>query len=453
MTPRPRSGVVRAAVLAALALAIGVSPAAADWLAPDASWRDAELAVRLAEHDTTGQSGNAARLDSLGAALLRVGRFDDAAPVLLRALALSPGDVTAHAGLARIALWRDDALGVAESLLTPVAAADDGARADLYAVRIRRGAYAAAADLAERVDDGGHAPQLRALAEAHDVCTLQAGPEVALLPFARAWPVPLVRVRVNGQSVLMAVDSGVGDLIVDESAARRARVDLMPSQRQVLWDGSRIAARNAVVAHLALGGMQLERVPATVVNLHRWSLVTNPQGETVGGVIGLNVLRLFRPTLDWRAQRLELARPGRPWKPPGAALEVPFQIWGVSELTVFGRIGGGRRMAMLLATGLPGCALGAPETVLEEVGLKAGAFSRAMGGAAGRIGGQSWPQVTVPAVSVGPLSRDHVIGCAGALDAGELWPYGVRRDAVLGGEFFRGRRMTFDWERHRLVIE
>jgi hypothetical protein len=438
------------AIGAALALA---ASAGADWLTPDASWRDAELAVRLAEHDTTGQSGNTAKLDTLGAALLRVGRFDDAQRVLSRALALSPGDVTAHAGLARIALWRDDALGVAESLLTPVADAEPDARADLYAALIRRGAYAAAADLAERVDDGGRAPLLRALGQAKDVCVLQAGPEVARLPFVRAWPVPLVRVRLNGLGVLMAVDTGVGDLIVDESAARRTRIDLMPSQRQLRWDGSRLAARNAIVARLGLGDMQLERVPASVVNLHRWSLVTNPQGETVAGVIGLNVLRLFRPTLDWRMQRLELARPGRPWTPPATALELPFQIWGVSELTVFGTIGGGRRMAMLLATGLPGCAIGAPPAVLEEAGLKAGAFSRAMGGAAGRIGGQSWPEVTVPAVSVGPLSRDHVVGCSGALDSGELWPYGVRRDAVLGGEFFRGRRVTFDWQRHRLVIE
>lgn len=440
------------ALAVAAALALTAALASADWLTPDSSYRDAELAVRLAAHDTT-LGVTAARLDTLGAALLKLGRFDEAESAFDRARALAPDDAAARAGQGRIALWRDGRVAEAESLLAPAAREVPQARADLYAAHLRRGEWAAAADMAEGVDEPGRAPLLRALAGARDVCALQAGPARERLNFVRAWPVPLVRARLNDAIVLLAVDSGAGELLVDESAARRAHVDAMPSQRQVRWDGTRVAARNAVVERLALGAMQLARVPAAIVNLHRWSLVTNPQGETVAGVIGLELLQQFRPTLDLRAQRLELTRPDQPWAPPAAALRVPFQVWGENDLTVYGTIGGGRRMAMLVATGLPGCALGAPEQVLEEVGLKAGAFSRAMGGAAGRIGGQAWPQVTVPALSVGPLSRDHVPGCAGAMDAGELWASGVRRDAVLGGEFFRGRRVTFDWDGRQLVIE
>ncbi|HET7224101.1 MAG TPA: retropepsin-like aspartic protease [Candidatus Eisenbacteria bacterium] len=447
MSARPARALAVAAGLALTAVL-----AAADWLTPDSSYRDAELAVRLAAHDTT-LGVTAARLDSLGAALIKLARFDEAAVAFDRVLALSSDDAAARAGAGRIALWRDGRVAEAESLLAPAARDVPDARADLYAARLRRGEYAAAAEMAEGGDDAGRAPLLRALAGRRNVCALEAGPERERLNLVRAWPVPLVRARVNGAIVLLAVDSGANELIVDESAARRAHVDAMASQRQVRWDGTRVAARNAVVERLALGGMQLARVPAAVANLHKWSLVANPQGENVGGVIGLELLQRFRPTLDLRAQRLELARPDPTWQPPAAALRVPFQIWGAGDLVVYGTIGGGRRMAMLVATGLPGCALGAPEQVLEEVGLKAGAFSRAMGGAAGRIGGQAWPQVTVPALSVGPLSRDHVPGCAGAMDAGELWASGVRRDAVLGGEFFRGRRITFDWDGRQLVIE
>jgi hypothetical protein len=49
--------------------------------------------------------------------------------------------------------------------------------------------------------------------------------------------------------------------------------------------------------------------------------------------------------------------------------------------------------------------------------------------------------------------RDRVPGWSGALDAAELWRHGVRRDALLGGEFFRGRRVTFDWEKRELLVE
>jgi hypothetical protein len=46
-----------------------------------------------------------------------------------------------------------------------------------------------------------------------------------------------------------------------------------------------------------------------------------------------------------------------------------------------------------------------------------------------------------------------VPGWSGALDPAELWRHGVRRDALLGGEFFRDRRLTIDWQRHELVVE
>ncbi len=427
--------------------------AAADWLAPDPSMRDAQASLERAIRDTTGGTPTPPRLDTLAVALMRLGRLDEAAPLLQRALAATPGDLSAAALLGRIALWRDGDAARAESLLAGPAASDPQARADLYAARLRGGNYAAAADMAESVDQGGRAPLLQALARARDVCTLVAGPEVERLHFVRMWPVPLVRVRLNGQVVLMAVDTGAGDLIVDESAARRTKIDLMPSQLQVRWDGGQVAARNALVQRLGLGGMQLERVPAAVVNLHRWSLETNPQGETVGGVIGLNVLRLFRPTLDFGRVELRLARPGRPWTPPAGAARIPFQVWGENELTVHGAISGGRRMAMLFASGLPGCDVGAPSDVFAEFGVRAGGVQSAVTGVGNRLGGRTYPMVTVPALAVGPIARDHVSGCVGALDSGELWSHNTRRDAVLGGAFFRGKRVTIDWERHTLVVE
>ena len=434
------------------ALALLAAPALADWLAPDPSLKQAQETLARALTDTT-QSTTAPRLDSLGRALVRVGRLEDARPVFDRALALSPGDPAASAGLARIALWKDDRLGLAESLLAGVAATDPQARADLFATRLRRGAYAAAADMAEAVDQGGRAPLLRRLAEVRDVCTLVAGPEIERLRMQRAWPTPIVQVKLNGETVLMAVDTGAGDLLLDEGAARRTKVELMPSQTQALWDGTHVAVRNALVQHLALGGMQLERIPAAVLKLHRYSLDVNPQGQDVAGVIGLNLLRLFRPAIDQKHMQLELARVGRAWRPPAGAQEIPFEVWGENELTVHGTVAGGRRLALLFASGLPGCDFGAPASQLEEFGIRPTTVSRAVGGASRRLGGSSWPHVVVPSLAVGPIARDRISGCSGALDAGEQWPGGTRRDGLLGGTFFRGRRVTIDWERHSLVVE
>jgi len=59
----------------------------------------------------------------------------------------------------------------------------------------------------------------------------------------------------------------------------------------------------------------------------------------------------------------------------------------------------------------------------------------------------------VPTLSVGQRVRDRLPGWSGAMEHGELWRHGVRRDALLAGLFFRGLRVTIDWRSRALVLE
>ena len=439
--------------IAALALVLGVSVAFADWLQPDPSYRDAQLQLREARHDTLGHGGEPARLDTLGLALLRLAHFDEARTVYARSLAADPRDAGAAAAFGKLALFADR-LGEADSLLSVAVAAgtEPGALADLYATRLRRGEYARAAELAPQVNDQGRVPMLEWLAE-HPPYRITAGPDEARAPWSKGYPTPLLRVKLNGKSVLMALDTGSRDLIVDESFARICDVKMLPLKALVFWDGARIAVQNAIVQRLELGGVRIEDLPAGVTRLRKWMLQVNPQAEPVAGVIGLGLLRNFTPTIDYRGQALELRRPGGAYPVGPNALRVPFEIWGESELTVYGSLNGGRRMALVFQSGIGGCGVAAPADVFEEVGVKPGKLSRAIRGAGSVLQGRPWASVGVPNVAVGPLVREKVAGWSGALDANELWRHGVRRDGILSHDFFRGQRVTIDWATHELVVE
>src|SRR5262249_37707471 len=132
---------------------------------------------------------------------------------------------------------------------------------------------------------------------------------------------------------------------------------------------------------------------------------------------------------------------------------VPFQIWGEAELTVYGSFGGGRRMAMVVQSGIPECGVAAPSEVFDEVGVKAGAPSKTIKGAGTWLTGHPWVHVIVPTVSVGPLAADKVAGWSGAFDSAELWRHGVRRDGALSHDFFQDRTVTYDWASRDLVFE
>jgi tetratricopeptide (TPR) repeat protein len=443
----------RRAIVAALALLVASSVALADWLQPDPSYRDAQMLLRQALRDTLGHGAESTRLDTLGLALLRLGRFDEARVVYRRSQAIDPHDAGAAAAFGKLALFADR-LAEADSLLSMAAAAgsESDALADLYATRLRRGEYARAAEMAPQLNEQGRVPLLELLAE-RPPYRVTAGPDEARVPWSKGYPIPLMRVKLNGHPVLMALDTGSRDLIIDQSFARTCDVKMVPLKSLVFWDGARIAVQNALVQRLELGGVTIEDLPAGVVGLRKWMLQVNPQSEPVAGVIGLGLLRQFTPTIDYRDQALELRRAGRAYPAGPNALRVPFEVWGESELMVYGSLNGGRRMAMVVQTGVAGCGVAAPADVFAEVGVKPGKLARALKGAGSVLQGSPWSSVSVPNVSVGPLMREKVSGWSGALAPIELWKHGVRRDALLSHDFFRGQRVTIDWAARVLVVE
>jgi hypothetical protein len=439
----------RALAIAAVVV-LFAPPLRADWQQPDPSYRDAQFALRAAIRDTVGQGGNIARLDTLALAHLRLGHEADARKLFTRVIESNPADGAARAALAKLALFAGRP-AEAESLLNGALDADDTAPLDLLAARIRLGRYADAATLADSLGLTGRADMLRQMAETTPYAL--SGDTGTKLVFTRLLPLPLLRVKLNGQSVLMAVDPGAGDLLIDDYCGRQCKITGGPAATPVPWDGTRVSVKNAMVRRLEIAGLRIDNLPAGVLPLRRWGLEVNPTGERVAGVIGFGVLRRFTTVLNFKDGRLELSPLGTPLASGPDVRRVPFQLWGESEIMVRGSIGGGRQMNMIVTTGIPGCGIAAPPEVFEELGIKAGMMARMIKGAGTALAGVPWVQVSVAAVSVGPLSRDKVTGWSGAMSSSELWRHGVRRDAALSAEFFRGLKLGIDWTRHELVIE
>jgi hypothetical protein len=85
--------------------------------------------------------------------------------------------------------------------------------------------------------------------------------------------------------------------------------------------------------------------------------------------------------------------------------------------------------------------------------VKPGAISKLAGGIGGWLQGVPWAQTTVPVVSIGPVVQDKIKAWQNAMADVEMWRHGVRRDALLSHDFFKGMRVTFDWAGQRLIFE
>lgn len=442
-----RALAVRALLTATLTLACAAGARAAQG-EPDASYRDAQFLLRAAIRDTAGHGDDPARLDSLALAYFRLARLNEAAAILRRSAAAQPRDHAVLATLGRIALWQGRT-AEADSLLAAAGDAE-GAADDRYAAAIRHGDWKTAAAQAEAMNDAGRRELFEKLGDSAPYA-LRDGREAGRVTFERAWPVPVIAVKVNGQSVLMAIDPGAPGLILDPAVMRVQHLASVSGESSILWNGARTGVKHAWVPRLEIAGMALSDVPADVLPLRRYSLDVNPQRAQIGGVVGLAVLERFGVTIDFKQQALELRRPGAVYDAKGQ--RVAFERWGESELMVYGTVNGGRRMAFQVGTGLPGGALGAPASVFEELDLKPSRVANLVKGAGAFLQGRPWDSVPVPTLALGAIVRDKAQGWSGVLSPGELWRYGVRRDGLLGPEMFRGRRVTFDWARHALVFE
>lgn len=438
--------------LAGLLTVVATLAAACPGLAQDGplSWKDAQSLLRAAQRDTLGHANEPAALDSLASALFRVDKLSEAEAIHRRALELSPERRETMAGLGKVLLM----LGRTEEAarLLEQAAPADGAEADLYLAKLRLSDWRGAAALAEAANDAGRVPLLTRMAEEGAFRMSEKGPQQTRIGFQRLWPVPLVRAKINGHLVVLALDPASSELLLDPASLRIHGVERVEGERGLFWNGSRVAVKNGWVRKLDLGGIALEGVPCGVLALQKYSLAVNPQGRYIQGVLGMSVLKRFGLTIDMGQQRLELRRPGVAYTPQSGP-SVPFEWWGEHELTVYGSLAGGRRMAMLFGTGLPEAGVGLAEETASELGLKSTTLSRWVKGAGVWLQGRPWAPLMVPTVAIGSVVQDKVPGWSGALDTSELWRHGARRDALLGPDALSKRRITFDWSAQTLRFE
>ncbi len=444
----------RSLSVVALALAVAVAARAQTRLA-DPSFVAAEQQLRSASRDTIGRGADAGRLDTLGVALLQLGRFEDASRVFDRVLAIDAGDAAANAGLGRIALCRD-ALADADTLLSRALARDrdPGTVRDLFALRLRQGRWADAAELAEAAGQPGRRNALLAESELTP-CLITAAPADGRedhVPFVLSFPVPCVRALVDGESVLLAIDTGVSCVLLDDGMTRRARLRVQNERTPLDWMGRTLTVTPANVHQLRIGRYTLADVPAAITDLRKYGLNLNPRSEPVVGVIGVQMLRAFLPTLDYRRNELVLRRANATWTPASNAIRVPFEIRGEADVFVRATLAGGRTMALQVHSGFPDCGVAAAEGVFNEVGLRAGSVSKVMGSASSWMQGNPWARVNVPAVTLGGVTESNVTGWSLRGDV-DLWRHGIRSDGYLSHDFLRGWRVTFDWTAHQMVFE
>jgi hypothetical protein len=351
------------------------------------------------------------------------GDLSRAANLADTALRRDTSDATARQVAARVALARGEHERVLELLRRATAP-------ELVRLRARanaaRGDFEAVARDLESVDGqeppDGWAEAMLPLARLAKVlrCHQAGGATRATLPFVGRTPIPLVEIAVDGRAVNALIATQADLTIVDDDLRSDA----------------------GIVGRLDLGPLAMRNVPALVRDLEP---IGAQLGESVGAVLGLDVLLHLGVTIDFR-ERWVVVRSEGSEANEGAA-EAPFLTLGGSFLALEGRLDDRRDALLAFDTAGP-FPVAVSDAVAEDLGHDLDALPAAEGAPS-----ESIRMLTLAKLAMGSAVIEGVPAATGLIPADLSELAGAPIGGIVGAIALQQMRVTIDAENRRLLFD
>lgn len=405
----------------------------------------------------------------LGSALLNSGEFSPAIEEFRTALSLNSDEALAIAGLAMVsfygARYPEALIGLRRAVQLDSNEPDYIFNLALAAARSER--YKEAADSYERFlaiaprTDAERRNRIRGLIAFLRYLGHQGslyapgGSSTTQVSFELQDSRPVVEIRLNGEkdTLRFVLDTGSGMSVVSEETARRLKI--RPIARgglaTAVGGGGKFDIVYGFLSSLEIGEAKIDRVPVYIRKFYT-------SGKHVDGYIGLSVLARYLTTLDYSSRTLTLnrqrlesqARTDRGQKDePSNDVIVRTTSSGFLSAEV-SLEGVDKPVNFIIDTGASISVVA--QHLASDVDLSAYTQDVRLRifGAAGIA--DNVELLLLPKVTLGPHSRERI--AAAVLDLSPInETTGYLQSGILGGNFLRQYRITFDFLRGMLTLE
>lgn len=404
---------------------------------------------------------NAAALAVIGSALLAGGRFDEAGKLLFAAVQFDRREAAAWAGLGLLDFYHNRIEESIANLREAVfyapnepdfvfSLAQVSARAERYSEAAE--AYDHFLRVSRNTDDERRARIkglinfLRFLDRRGSLYTSTGGQE-STVPFELASNRPVIEVKVNDHDrpLRFVLDTGSGITVISQETA--ARLKLSPVTRGGFAKGIGGDGQFEIVygflRSISIGDVKLRSVPVYIRKFHNTS-------AEIDGYIGLSLVSKFLTTVDYGDRTFTLvARDTNP-EIPKDAVTVPLR------LTTSGFLSGEVQLEgvdiplnFIVDTGASISVISDQLATNETVTSFLRSERMRVIGAAGVT--DNVPTYLLPKVSFGEHSLTGITAISLDLDMiNEV--SGFEQAGILGGNFLRNYRMTFDFKNSHVTF-
>ncbi|HKS30014.1 MAG TPA: aspartyl protease family protein [Pyrinomonadaceae bacterium] len=412
----------------------------------------------------------------LGSSILASGDFRMAVEEFRTALGLKDNDPLAIAGMALISFYEnrldESIVGLRRAVFLDPREPDFIYNLAIAAARSERykeaaDAYERFLEIAPRYDEDRRArikgliDFLRYLGGRRSLYDI-GGPERVDVPFEAPDGRPIIQVRVNGQRepFRFVLDTGSGMCVVSDRAAER--LGMKPVARggmaRGFGGGGRFEIVYGFLSSLEIGGAKIESVPVYIRRFY-------DEKVPVDGYIGISAIAKFLTVVDYGAHTFSLVRArdntplsvssmvfkNREGKVEPQPASVPLRTTSSGFLSSEVRLAGvDKPLNFIVDTGASISVISEKLTEDEEISRFAQATKMKVFGAAGIE--ENVGMLLLPRVQIGQHAREKV--AAAVLDLDTInETTGFVQTGVLGGNFLRQYRLTFDFQRALLLLE
>ena len=296
---------------------------------------------------------------------------------------------------------------------------------------------------------------LRYLSRVSDLYVME-GATRAVVPFTADDNRPVMEVRVNGvkEPLRFLLDTGSGMSVISDEAARRVGVRAVArgGAARGIGGNGRFDIVYGFLSSLDIGGARIRNVPVYIRPLFT-------SGRPVDGYIGLTVVSKFLTTVDYGARIFTLERQplpvdklsAQPQPPTTEGVEIPLRTTLGGYLSGEVQLEGiDKPLNFIIDTGASVSVVSRLLAMREEMDRFAKTTRLRVYGAAGIA--EDVKLLVLPRVTLGSFMRESVPAVVLDLDSINETS-GFDQTGIIGGNFLRHFRITFDFMRGVVRLE
>lgn len=399
----------------------------------------------------------------LGSTLLSTGKFNDARAMFFNALKLNRKQAMAWAGFGMLEFYENNVQDSLRNLEEAVfydsnqpdyvfALAQVSARSEKY--KQAADAYYRFLVISRDMDDERRARIkglinfLNFLGQRQSLYSTH-GAEKTSVFFNLTGNRPVIRLRINGQAEALnfVLDTGSGISVISDKTAKRLNINSITKggfAKGIGGDG-RFEIVYGFLRQVDIGEVSIRNVPVYIRKFHN-------DANNVDGYIGLSLISKFLTTIDYGNLSFSLAKNLNPLDTvePANSVSLPLRLTSSGFLSGEVQLEGvDAPLNFIVDTGASISVISDDVANMQAISPFASGEKMRVIGSAGVTEGVT--SFLLPRVSFGTHSRKSISAIALDLDIINE-ASGFEQAGILGGNFLRNYRMTFDFKNSKVTF-